>query len=102
VDLAVEVAEIGEGVGEGDYGEHLEEEDAEVDHVVGVEFVEAIGVEEGVADGEECGVERVPVAVDDGVPVMGAHEVADVHVGYGVAVDLVGVVEGVAEGGEGG
>ncbi len=48
------------------------------------------------------GIERVPVAVDDAVPVVGADEVADVHVGDGVAVDLVSVVEGVAEGDEGG
>ncbi len=44
--------ELDEGVGEGYDGEHLEEEDAEVDHVVGVELGEARGVEEDVADGE--------------------------------------------------
>ena len=91
-----------EGVGEGDDGEHLEEEDAEVDHVVGVEFCVAAGVEEDVAEGERGWIEGVPVAVDDAGPLVGAHEVADVHVGYGVAVDLVGVVEGVTEGGDGG
>ncbi len=47
-----------EGVGEGDDGEHLQEEDAEVDHVVGVEFGVAGGVEEGMAEGEGGGVER--------------------------------------------
>ncbi len=50
-----EVAELDEGVGEGDYGEHLQEEDAEVDHVVGVELGVAGGVEEGVAEGEAAG-----------------------------------------------
>src|SRR5206468_12853132 len=44
----------------------------------------------------------VPIAVDDACPLVGTHEVADVHVGYGVAVDLVSVVDGVAEGDEGG
>jgi len=96
------IAELDEGVGEGDDGEHLKEEDAEVDHVVGVEFGVAGGVEECVTEGEGGGVERVPVAVDDAVPVVRADEVADVHVGDGVAVDLVGVVEGVAEGNESG
>ncbi len=96
-----ELAEVGEGVGEGDDGEHLEEKDAEVDHVVGVELVVAGRVEEDVADGEGCWVEGVPVAVDDAGPVVGAHEVADVHVSDGVTVDLVSVVEGVAEGDEG-
>ncbi len=47
-----------------------------------------------------AGIEGVPVAVDDAGPVVGADEVADVHVGDGVAVDLVSVVEGVAEGDE--
>ena len=57
-------------------------------------------MKEDVADGERGGIERVPVAVDDAGPLVGAHEVADVHVGYGVAVDLVPVVESVAEGDE--
>ena len=94
------LAEFDEGVGEGDDCEHLEEEDAEVDHVVGAEFGEARCVEEGVAEGQEGRVERVPVAVNDGVPVVGTDEVAEIHVGHGVTVDLVSVVVGVAEGDE--
>ena len=62
---------LDEGVGEGDDGEHLEEKDAEVDHVIGVELVVASGVEEDVAEGERGRVERVPVAVDDAVPSCG-------------------------------
>ena len=84
-----ELAETDESVGEGDNGEHLEEEDAEVDHIAGMEFGVAGGVEESVADGESGRVERIPVAVDDGVPVVSADKIADVHVGDGVAVYLV-------------
>ncbi len=94
------LAEFDEGVGEGYDGQHLEEEDPEVDHVVRVEFSEAGCVEDGVAEGQEGRVERVPVAVNDGVPVVGTDEVAEIHVGHGVTVDLVSVVAGVAEGDE--
>src|SRR5438045_1377088 len=59
-------------------------------------------MEDDVAEVEGGGIEGVPIAVDDAVPVVGAQEVADVHVGYGVAVDLIAVVDGVAEGDEGG
>src|ERR1700692_1527411 len=90
-----EFAELDQGVGEGYYGEHLKEKDGEVDHVVGVEFVVARGVEGDVGAGERGGREGVPVAVDDAGPLVGAHEVADIHVGYGVAVDLVAVVDGI-------
>jgi hypothetical protein len=96
------LAEVDEGVGEGYYGEHLEEKDAEVDHVVGVKLGVAGGVEEDVAKSECGGIKRVPIAVEDSVPVVSTEKVAEVHVGYGVAIDLVGVEERVAEGDEGG
>ena len=35
------------------------------------------------------------------MPVVGADEIGDVHVGDGVAVDLIRVVESIAEGSEG-
>src|ERR1700679_1556300 len=41
-----EIAELDEGFGEGDGGEHPKEEDAEVDHVVGVKLGVARGVED--------------------------------------------------------
>ena len=65
-----------------------------------MQFGVARGVEKDVTHRERSGVERVPVAINDAMPVVRADEVADVHVGYGVAVDLVGVVERVAEGNE--
>src|SRR5215469_4460443 len=59
-------------------------------------------MEDDVADGKRGGIEGVPVAVDNAVPVVGAHEVADVHIGDGIAIDLIAVVDGIAEGDEGG
>ena len=96
------VPEPDDCVGEADDREHLEEEDAEVDEVVGAQFVGERGVEEHVAEREEGRIHRVPVAVDDPGPLVRAQIVANVHVGDGVAVDLVGVVECVAEGDCGG
>ena len=46
-----ELTKLDECVGEGDDGQHLQEEDAEVDHVVGVEFGVAVGVGVGVGAG---------------------------------------------------
>ena len=66
------------------------EEDEEVEDVVGAKFVGARGVEDGLREGEERGVERVPVAVDDAGPVVRADQVGDVHVGHAVAVERVG------------
>src|SRR5258708_4878774 len=71
-------------------------------HVVGVEFGVAGGGEEEFAGGERGGVEGVSGGGGCARPLVRAHEVADVHVGYGAAVDLIGVVEGVPEGDEGG
>ena len=95
-------AQANDGVGEGDDGEHLDQKDDEVDPVVGAEFGGESGAKEEVADGEESRVHGVPVSVDDAGPLVSAKIIADVHVGDGVAVDLVGVVERIAEGDEGG
>src|SRR5947209_4821971 len=50
---------------------------------------------------KDCGIERVPVAVDDGCPLMTENVVADVNVVDGIAIDLELVVQRVAKGGEG-
>ena len=51
-----------------------------------------------MAERQKRRIHRVPVAVDDAGPLVRAEQITDVHVGDGVAVDLVGVVARVAEG----
>ena len=61
-----------DAVGERYDRDHLQQEDGEVREVVGVEFVRELAAEDAMEEGEDGGIKRVPVAVDDRSPLVRA------------------------------
>src|SRR5579875_520104 len=65
-----------------------------------MQLCKARRMKEGVADREGARVQRIPIAINNAGPVVGTDQIADIHVGNSVAVNLIVIPERVAERGK--